>query len=59
MGLARFFVITVLVAVAVMVAGVLVRRRGSATARGFYARAVAPYAGLVVLLVLGTSLIER
>jgi hypothetical protein len=58
-GLVRFFGITSLVAVAVMVAGVLVRRRGSETARGFYARAVAPYAGFVALLVVATSLIER
>jgi hypothetical protein len=28
-------------------------------ARGFYARAVAPYAGLVALLVVGTSVLER
>lgn len=59
LGLLRFFAITALVAGVVLGAGVVVRRRGSEAARGFYARAVAPYAGLVVLLVLGTSLIER
>jgi len=59
LGLVRFLAITALVAAAVVGAGVAVRRRGSEVARGFYSRAVAPYAGLVVLLVIGTSLFER
>jgi hypothetical protein len=58
-GLVRFWVITALVAAAVLGAGLVVRRRGSEMARGFYARAVAPYAGLVALLVVGTSVLER
>jgi hypothetical protein len=59
LGLLRFFGITALVAAIVLLAGLLVRRRGSEAARGFYARAVAPYAGLVVVLVVGTSFLER
>jgi len=59
LGLVRFFGITSLVAAVVVLAGVLVRRRGSETARGFYARAVAPYAGLVLVLLVATSILER
>ena len=59
LGLVRFFAITALVVGVVVGAGLVVRRRGSEAARGLYTRAVAPYAGLVVLLVVGTSLIER
>lgn len=59
LGLLRFLAITALVAGVVLGAGAAVRRRGSEAARGFYARAVAPYAGLVALLVVTTSLIER
>jgi hypothetical protein len=58
-GLVRFWVITALVAAAVLGAGLVVRGRGSEMARRFYARAVAPYAGLVALLVVGTSVLER
>lgn len=59
LGLLRFFGITALVAGIVLLAGLLVRQRGSEVARGFYARAVTPYAGLVLVLVVGTSFIER
>ena len=59
LGLLRFFGITALVAAIVLLAGLLVRRRGSEATRGFYARAVAPYAGLVLVLVVGTSILER
>lgn len=58
-GLVRFFGITALVAAVVGLAAVLARHRGSEVARGFYARAVAPYAGLVLLLVVGSWFIER
>lgn len=59
LGLLRFFAITALVAGVVLGAAAMVRRRGGGAARGFYRRAVAPYAGLVVFLVVATSLIER
>lgn len=59
LGLARFFAMTALVAGVVVGAGVVVRRRGSEVARGFYARAVGPYAGLVVVVLVGTSILER
>lgn len=59
LGLLRFFAITALAAGVVLGAGVAVRRRGSEVARRFYSRAVAPYAGMVAVLVIGTSLIER
>jgi hypothetical protein len=59
LGLLRFFGITALVAAIVLLAGLLIRGRGSEATRGFYARAVAPYAGLVVVLVVVTSILER
>jgi hypothetical protein len=59
LGLLRFFGITTLVAAIVLLAGLLIRVRGSEATRGFYARAVAPYAGLVVVLVVATSILER
>lgn len=59
LGLIRFFGVTLVVVAVVVGAGVLARRRGSEVARGFYARAVAPYAGLVVLLLVATPFIER
>lgn len=59
LGLLRFFAISALVAGMVLGAGAVVRRRGSGAVRGFYGRAVGPYAGFVVALIVGTSLIER
>jgi hypothetical protein len=58
-GVIRFLVITVLVAVLAMGGGWLLTRRGDAVARGVFLRAVPAYAGLVLLLVVGTSLIMR
>lgn len=58
-GALRFFAITFGVAVVVVGAGLLVRRRGPSVARGLYARAVAPYAVLVLLIVVGTSVLMR
>jgi 3-methyladenine DNA glycosylase/8-oxoguanine DNA glycosylase len=42
-----------------MGAGVLARRRETEMMRRFYAKGVAPYAGLVVLLLIATSLVAR
>jgi hypothetical protein len=58
-GLLRFFGTTFLVAVAAMVVGLLLRWRGAVGARGLYTRAVAPFAGLVVAIVIGTSILMR
>lgn len=58
-GLLRFFGITFLVAALVVAVGLLVQRRGAAIARGLYARGVAPYAGLVLVIVIVTSVLMR
>lgn len=58
-GVARFFAISVAVAAFVIVAGWLMRRRGEAVARGLYLRGVAPFAGLVVVVVVATSILMR
>jgi len=58
-GLLRFVGITLMVAAAAMAVGLLLRWRGVAGARGLYARAVAPFAGLVVVIVIGTSILMR
>ncbi|HKC18120.1 MAG TPA: hypothetical protein VKE27_00675, partial [Candidatus Dormibacteraeota bacterium] len=59
LGLLRFFGITIAVAVIVIAAGLLLRRRGEAIARGLYVRGVAPFAGLVVVVVVVTSVLMR
>jgi hypothetical protein len=58
-GFVRFFAITVVVAAVVVAIGVMMQRRGPAVVRGLYARVVAPYAGLVLLIVIGTSILMR
>jgi hypothetical protein len=58
-GLVRFFSLTLLVAAAMIVVGLLLHRRGEALVRGLYMRGVTPYAGLVVILVVVTSLLMR
>lgn len=58
-GVARFFAISVAVAAFVMVAGWLLRKRGEAIARGLYVRGVAPFAGLVIAVVVATSVLMR
>jgi len=55
----RFFGITFGVAALMVLVGLVMDRRGPALARGFYKRAVPPFALLVLLLVIGTSLIVR
>lgn len=58
-GLLRFFAITLVVVAVVVAIGVMMQRRGAAIVRGLYTRAVAPYAGLVLLIVIGTSILMR
>jgi len=59
LGLARFFGITVVVGIALIGAGVLMQRRGAAVARRLYMRAIAPYALLVLVVVIATSFAMR
>ena len=58
-GLLRFFGVTLLVAGAAILAGLLVRARGAEGARTLYARVVAPYGGVVLAVVVVTSLLMR
>ena len=58
-GLVRFFGFSFLSAAVVMVGGLLLQRRGQVLTRGLYLRAVTPYAGLVVLIVVATSILMR
>jgi hypothetical protein len=58
-GLLRFFGITFVVAAAVIAAAWLVERRGAGVARALYTRVVIPYAALVLLLVIVTSILMR
>jgi hypothetical protein len=59
LGVVRFFGITFLVAAIAIGGGWLVQRGGTTLARGLYTKAVAPYAGLVLLIVLATSILMR
>ena len=59
LGLLRFFGFSLLTAAVVMGAGLLLRRRGQVVTRGLYLRAVTPYAGLVVLILVATSVLMR
>jgi hypothetical protein len=58
-GLLRFAGITVLVAMLAMVGGLALSWRGYAVARGILARAVPAFAGVVLVLVVGTALFMR
>lgn len=58
-GLLRFFGVTILVAAGVIGMGLLLRARGEAIARGLYVRGVAPFAGLVIVIVIATSIVMR
>ena len=58
-GLARFFGITFLVAAVVIGLGWLVQRLGAARTRRLYVAGVTPYAGLVLLMVVATSILMR
>jgi len=59
LGLLRFLGITVAIATLGIVAGALMQRRGVDTVRGLYRRAVAPYALVVLVLVVITSLLMK
>jgi hypothetical protein len=59
LGIMRFIGLTVLVAAICVFAGALMRRRGAETARGIYRKGIAPFAGLVLALVIVTSLLVR
>jgi hypothetical protein len=59
LGLLRFFGSDALVAAIVIGLGVLLRWRGEAVARGIYTRGVAPFAGVVVVVVVATSVLMR
>jgi hypothetical protein len=58
-GILRFFGITLAVAALCNFAGTLMLRRGPEAARGLYRRAVAPYAVLVLALVVITTFLMR
>jgi hypothetical protein len=58
-GLLRFFGITVLVAAILIAAGVVMAARGAEAARGLYRRGVAPFAVVVLLVVVITSFLMR
>ena len=58
-GLLRFFGITAAVAVVLIGFGLLMQRRGAVLARGLYTRGIVPYALVVLLLTVGTSLLLR
>jgi hypothetical protein len=58
-GFVRFFGISFLIAMIVLLAGALLNRRGAEIARGLYARAVPPYAALVLALVVVTAALFR
>jgi len=55
----RFFGISFLIAIIVLLAGALMGRRGADIARGLYARAVPPYAALVLAVVVVTAVLYR
>ena len=59
LGVGRFFAISLGVAALAVVAGWLMARRGADAARGLYRRAVAPYAAVVLVLVVITSFLMR
>src|SRR6195256_4854947 len=59
LGLLRFFGITALVAAALILVAAVMERRGAAVARGLYTRVITPYALVVLLVVVVTSLLLR
>lgn len=58
-GVARFLGLSFGVAAVSMLAGALMSRRGAEPARGIYRKGIAPFAGLVLVLVIVTSLLLR
>jgi len=59
LGVVRFMGVTLLVALVVMALGLLLRWRGAAGVRGLYTRGVAPFAALVAVMVVLTSILLR
>lgn len=59
LGLLRFFGLVLLVAAVVIATGLLLRRRGAVIARGLYTRVVGPYAALVLVIIVVTSILVR
>ncbi len=59
LGVARFLGLSLAVAGFCILAGAYIGRRGLDAARGVYRRAIAPFAGLVLVLVAVTSLLVR
>jgi len=59
LGFVWFFGITFLTAAVVIGLGMFMRRRGQAGVRGLYTRAVAPFAGLVVAVMVVTAVLMR
>ena len=59
LGLLRFFGITLITIALSLGAGLLLARRGADSARAVYRRGVAPYAGLVLVLVVITSFLMK
>jgi hypothetical protein len=59
LGVLRFFAITLAVAALCVVAGMLMVRRGAVAAQGLYRRAIAPYALVVLVVVVITSFLLR
>jgi hypothetical protein len=59
LGWLRFMAITSLVAIVLVAVGVLMQRRGAAVARGLYMRVITPYALVVLLMVVLTSVLLR
>jgi hypothetical protein len=58
-GVARFFGLSLAIAALCVLAGAVLRRTGAAPAQGVYRRAIAPFAGIVLGLVVVTSLLIR
>jgi hypothetical protein len=58
-GLLRFFGITFGVAALLIALAVFVRKRGADVARGLYTRGIMPFAGLVLAIVVATSILMR
>jgi hypothetical protein len=58
-GAGRFLGVTLLVALVVMASGLVLRWRGAAGVRGLYTRGVAPFAALVAVMVVLTSILLR
>jgi len=59
LGLLRFFGLTFGVAAVVVELSIFLRWRGSAVARGLYTRGIAPFAALVLAIVVATSVLMR